>query len=639
MYTSRSILLAFATFVASFPTNNHDFTLSRRNATIEQSVFFDIDGTELETKIAKLKAEGYRPTSLSIYGLPTDAKYAGIWTKQDGNAYETILGANETAYNTWLDHWRASGYVSTHVSATGPASNAVFAGVMQEMSSVRSWTQECDVDNPWAYDNATIDTPMLIKGVSMYGVANERKFCVLGHENTNNHQQTVYYQTDSSVTDYKWLETVETSKRFWRPVFIDTSEDRIFTSIFDDTTVGQWAAFTDLNTSQLDSEIFTQRSKNMYPIHISGAGSAEARYAVIFSEQVTPLDREWHATGTVTGFNDNAKVSNALDEVMQSFMKRNSVRQAQVAASVNGTVVASRAYTWAESDRAVVQPSDKFLLGSVSKLFTYAATDHLISTGLLNLSTPVYPLLGYTKPADERSLDITVQHLLDHTAGFDRELSPDIGFIFTIVAKSLNQSTPATLRQLIEYVYARPLDFAPGDRAVYSNYGTLLLSYVITNLTGESYSSYIEKNVLAGLDVELYATAADMHKNDAIVQETKYTGISSLAPLSQDRVSNVHGGDGSIKEEAIGSFGLKASAATISQFLGSHHASGIGGRQPWSYRDGSVPGARALAYSLTELDWVLILNTREYVDETAWIQLAFSAVQNVWLDFSGSLAK
>jgi CubicO group peptidase (beta-lactamase class C family) len=634
MRSLQSLLLSFTTVVAAFPTNNHDFSLSKRNTSIEQSVFYNINGTEVEKKIAELKADGYRPTSLSIHGSLGDARYAGIWTKENGNAYETILGANKTVYDAWLNQWKASGYVSTHVSTTGLASNALFAGVMQEIPSIRNWVQECGLDNPYTYENATMGTPMTIKGVSMYGVPNERQYCILGHEDTDNHQQTVWYQTDSFMQDYKTLEADETSKRYWRPVYIDSTEDQVLTPIFDDTSVGQWAAFTDLTTSQLDSEIVTQKAKNMHPIHISGAGSAETRYVVIFAEQTTPLEREWHTTGTVTGFDDNSGISNALDGVMQTFMKRNSVRQAQVAASVNGTVVASRAYTWAESDRAIVQPSDKFLLGSVSKAFTYAAIDHLVSTGRLNLSTPVYPLLGYNAPADVRSLEITIQHLLDHTAGYDRSISPDIGFIFTLVAQSLNQSTPATLQQLIEYIYTRPLDFTPGDRSVYSNYGTMLLSYVITNLTGESYESYIEKNVLAELEVELYATAAELHKNDAIMQETKYTGVSALAPLSENKVSSTHGGDGSIKEEAIGAFGLKASAATISQFIGSHNAYGLGGRQEWTYRDGTVAGARAIAYSLSELDWALTLNTREYVDERVWEQLVFTDIQNVWDRFT-----
>jgi CubicO group peptidase (beta-lactamase class C family) len=639
MYTSRPLVLnlasclSLATLVASFPADYQDLSLSRRDAAIEQSVFYDINSTELETRIAKLKAEGYQPTSLNIHGSPTDAKYAGIWTKQTGDAYETILGANESSYNAWVDHWRASGYVSTHVSATGVDSDARFAGVMQQLSGVQNWLQLCGVNDPFAYLNATIDTPMIVKGVSMYGLPSEPQYCILGHENTVNYQQTVWYQTKYIMDDYKTLEASETSKRFWRPVYIDVSDDHVLTPIFDDTSVGKWAALTDLTPSQLDSEIAAKQAKNMYPIHISGGGASGAKYAVIFAEQVTPLEREWHATGAITGFSDNAAFTDKLDSTMEAFMKRNSVRQAQVAASVNGTVIASRGYTWAESDRAVVEPSDKFLLGSVSKMFTYAATNRLISDGLINLTTPVYPLLGYNDPADNRSLDITVQHLLDHTGGFDRSMSPDIGFIFRTVAESLKQSTPATLRQLIEYVVAKPLDFTPGDRSVYSNYGTLMMSYVIANLTGESYTSYIEKNVLGGADVELYSTAAEQHKSDRIVQESKFTMQSALTPSSNVKVPTPHGGDGAIKEEAIGSFGMKASATTISQFLASHSAYSIGGRSPFSYRDGSVSGARAIAYSTEHIDWALVLNTREYVNEAAWEDLIFNKVGVYWDEF------
>jgi CubicO group peptidase (beta-lactamase class C family) len=638
MYTSRSLLniascLSFATLVVSIPANNQAFSLSKRDAAIEQSVFYDIDGAELETRIAKLKAEGYQPTSLNIHGSPTDAKYAGIWTKQDKIAYETIVGANETTYNAWIDHWKSSGYVSTHVSATGTASDALFVGVVQQLPTVQNWAQICGLDNPFGFSNATLETPMAVKGVSMYGVPNARQYCVLGHENTMNHQQIVSYQTDGLMQDYKKLEAEQTSKRYWRPVFVDVSEDDVLTPIFDDTSVGKWTALTGLTSSQLKSELASKQAENMYPIHLSGGGVGGARYAVIFAERVSPLEREWHTTGTVTGFADNAGLSDKLDSIMQDFMKKNSVRQAQVAASVNGTVLASRGYTWAESDRAVVEPSDKFLLASVSKMFTYAATNKLVSSGLLTFDTPVYPLLGYNDPADKRSLNITVQQLLDHTAGFDRSMSTDLGFIFREVAQSLNQSTPATLRQLIEYVAAKPLDFTPGERSAYSNYGTLMMSYVIANLTGESYTSYIEKNILKGAEVELYSTAADSHKTDRIVQEAKFVYMSALTPSSDDKVPSPNGGDGSIKEEAIGAFGMRASAATISQFIGSNSVWSVGPRAPWNYRDGSLDGARTIAYSLDDIDWALTLNTREYTDEDSWQDLVFGQIGNVWYNY------
>lgn len=231
MYTSRLLLsnlascLSLATLVASFPANDQNLIFSKRNATIEQSVFYGVTGAELEVKLAKLKADGYRPTSLNIHGSTKDAKYAGIWTKQSGEDFETILGANETTDNAWLDQLKSSGYVSTHVSATGSSSDALFAGVMQKLPSVANWIQVCDLDTPYVYANATESTPMIVKGVSMYGVPNERRYCILGHEDLMNYQQTMFYQTDNFKYDYAELEASETSKRHWRPVFIDMSED------------------------------------------------------------------------------------------------------------------------------------------------------------------------------------------------------------------------------------------------------------------------------------------------------------------------------------------------------------------------------------------------------------------------------
>lgn len=50
----------------------------------------------------------------------------------------------------------------------------------------------------------------------------------------------------------------------------------------------------------------------------------------------------------------------------------------------------------------------------------------------------------------------------------------------------------------------------------------------------------------------------------------------------------------------------------------------------WTYRDGTVPGARAIAYSLSELDFSVVLNTREYVDEEAWERLVLTDLVEVW---------
>ena len=132
-----------------------------------------------------------------------------------------------------------------------------------------------------------------------------------------------------------------------------------------------------------------------------------------------------------------------------------------------------------------------------------------------------------------------------------------------------NTTTPQTLRDMIEYTVTQPLDFTPGEDYVYSNYGTMLLSYIVTNLIGIPYTDFLKERVLEdGLEAELFATAAEAHINDPVVQQSRLTGLIEFFPLEEVLAPAVSGGDGSIHEEVVGSFALRTSASTIARFIG-----------------------------------------------------------------------
>ncbi|PSN63924.1 beta-lactamase/transpeptidase-like protein [Corynespora cassiicola Philippines] len=624
-------LLPLISLAWSLPTDNARNTLSRRNGT-DSGVYFGVTSAEHEERNKALKAEGYRVVSLSIFGTPPDVKYAAVWTKAEGTEFETISTADEDAFNSWYDSWKSKGYVSTHVAATGPTDSAVFAGVMEQANITE--VQKCGMETPYAYANVTMGLNMIVKGVSVYGSPSNRRYCIVGHENNGNRQQSTYYQTDTVIFDYQKTYNAEIQKRFWRPTYLDVTNDHLISSLFEDSSVGKWESKVGLTESQLSAEIKTQTTNGLSLVHLQGGGNGDdVIYTAIFAENPTPLPRNWNANGNITGFENNDAVTSALDDVMRNWMEVNGMRQAQVAIAREGKLLGERAFTLAETDRAIVQPNDKFLLASVSKMFTHAATQRLIDDGLLNLTTQVYPLLGY-KPYDERANNITVDHLVHHTAGYDRSVSGDIGFMFREVARSKNSSTPATLRDMIEYMVDRPLDFTPGDGGyAYSNYGTMLLSYIVTNLTGIPYTDFLKQRVLEdGLEAELFATAAEEHVNDPIVQESKFTGFSPFFPQEEVLVPNVSGGEGDIKEEAVGSFALRASASTIARFIGKNAVWTIGGRD-WMYsRDGSVSGARTYAWSagLENFDWAITLNSREYSSEEEWSNLIYTLIPDIW---------
>ncbi|KAF2798003.1 hypothetical protein K505DRAFT_297296 [Melanomma pulvis-pyrius CBS 109.77] len=640
-FLASTLSLTFLSPASALPSPHHSSLSPRNSTSAGRSIYYGVSSTTHNERSTVLKASGLSILSLSVSGTAPDESYAAIWVRPESNnsaiPFESIVSANASAYASWLESWTAKGYVSTHISASGPPSNAVFAGVVEQLPSITvpSWVQKCELKSPWNYENATAGVPMTIKSVSMYGVPGDRRYCILGHERVGNAQQTVFYNSDSYVYKYEQLYASETQKRFWRPTFLDVSSDGIVTPVFEDTSVGIWAAFTDLSVDDLANEIESQAQQGLQPIHIQAGNSGTSiRYAIIFAEHFVPLPRAWSASGAVTGFRNNSGATDALDATMRSFMTLSGIRQAQVAVASNGTVIAERAYTWAESDRAFVTPKDKFLLASVSKMFTHAATSRLVDAGLLNLSTPIFPSIGVV-PTDPRATEITIQHLIDHEGGWDRNVSPlgDVGFIFRDVAQSKNSSTPATLLDVIEYVAATPLDFTPGTSVAYSNFGTMLLSYLVTKLTGAPYHEYLVDNVLESLEVELYETEGGKHENDVIVQESKYTGLDPRHPMSEAKVPAVYGGDNSIKEETVGAFSMRASASSIAKFIGTNSVSGIGGRQPYASRDGSTAGARTYAESRPDVDWALTLNSREYLSEDAWGRLVFWDIPDVLSTF------
>ncbi|MEK9969468.1 MAG: serine hydrolase domain-containing protein, partial [Ferrovibrio sp.] len=117
---------------------------------------------------------------------------------------------------------------------------------------------------------------------------------------------------------------------------------------------------------------------------------------------------------------------------------------------------------------------------------------------------PLLPRLGEMGPrvsaiTDPRVHRITIRHLLQHTAGFDRGEAGDPVFPPHSTQSALRQKAPlpslcqTVLRDNLE----RKLDFDPGTRYAYSNLGYCILGRVIEIVTGQTYGDYVKQHVLA----------------------------------------------------------------------------------------------------------------------------------------------
>ncbi|MCW3076000.1 MAG: beta-lactamase family protein, partial [Bacteroidetes bacterium] len=109
--------------------------------------------------------------------------------------------------------------------------------------------------------------------------------------------------------------------------------------------------------------------------------------------------------------------------------------------------------------------------------------------------------------SDKRIYNITVQQLLEHTAGWDRT-APSTGFAHSdspffplYVTSILGEANPVGDSTLVKFSLRNGLNNIPGTRFVYSNVGYLILGKVIEKVSGMKYERFFEKEIFKPLGI------------------------------------------------------------------------------------------------------------------------------------------
>ena len=569
----------------------------------------------------KWSSQGYRMISLSVYGDPGNALYAAVWVQRAGPAWQAIHGVDAADYQTFFSKWSAAGYYPVLVSATGAFNDAVFAAVF-EQGNPGPWSGQHGM-TPAQFDAANAsarNNGQMIRSFAIYGTSSDRRYAAIWHPNPTFVKWHVHAADSASA--YQTNLNAETQLpgvylNAYRPAHVALSSDATYCSVFKDDFVGPWVARHGLSGSDYQTFFTQQVAAGNYPIVVQGGGTTAAPiYAAVFAKQDIPAARQWTVTGTPLS------ALAPVDQAVQIFMQSNGVRAAQVAIAKNGGMKVSHGYSWAEPAYRVTQPTDRFLLASCSKMFCEAAIQSLYTAGKLQPGTKVYPLLGFSGPADPRSDTITVQQLLDHQGGYNDGRNPklpatplDPTYSMRQIGQALGHVVTNKL-DIAHYMYGQPLQFTPGTGTAYSNYGYLLLGAVVEKVTGMSYHAYLAQAVLqpAGVsEVEVFPTRAAGRTAHQAIAEDEGLGQDPLDLLSTLNIPSVYGGDGEINEIGDPNAGTAASAEALAQFAHTHAAWGNGGRAPGAARSGETPGAFTWVESRMDgIDWAYAVNTCDW---------------------------
>lgn len=141
---------------------------------------------------------------------------------------------------------------------------------------------------------------------------------------------------------------------------------------------------------------------------------------------------------------------------------------------------------------------------SNTKPFTGIAIMQLRDRGLLKLDDPVTKYLPELRAVHNpfgAMDDITIRHLMTHSAGFRNPTWPWSD------GKDWEPFEPTEYSQLVAMLPYTEILFKPGSKFSYSNPGIVFLGKIIEKLSGDDYEVYIDKNILKPL--EMYHTYFD----------------------------------------------------------------------------------------------------------------------------------
>lgn len=354
-----------------------------------------------------------------------------------------------------------------------------------------------------------------------------------------------------------------------------------------------------------------------------------------------------HLNDTLTNSMSDSPQLEDMENKIKRYLLRWEINGAQIAVTRNDSLLYVKGFGWADMEKKQeMQPSNIMRLASVSKLLTAVGVMRLAEVGTLKLSDHVFGPKGILNDTaftnaikDQRYLDITVEQLLRHKAGFTTGAG-DPMFSTRYIMMQNRLTTPPDNNTLMKILLKRRLGFTPGTAKRYSNVGYTLLSMIIEKKTRMSYEDYMRKFVFEPAGCYDFHIAGSYEK-DRRKNEVKYYMHKGSEPVYE------YNNSGRMVEKCYGENDIPnlkgagawcASAAELSRLVASidllpgvkdilskksvefmtrempDHDFSIGWNfcpkgRPW-IRTGSLSGTSALVLRYPDGEcWILITNT------------------------------
>lgn len=298
-----------------------------------------------------------------------------------------------------------------------------------------------------------------------------------------------------------------------------------------------------------------------------------------------------------------------FDATIRAFAVSNEVGAITAAVSEHGRIVHVRAFGCADRQRTKPLPvTARFRVASISKPITAAAVKALIRDGTLQPDTRVLDVLTsppWPQAKDERWRDVTIRHLLEHRGGWDRDTWGDPMFMQARIRKETGRD-PARPDDVVRWMLGQPLQFDPGAKSVYANFGYCVLGRVIETVARASYLDVVRKTVATPCGIASWDLARGGAK--PLPDEVWYDFGAEKGEYFRIGLMDAHGG-------------LVSTASDLCRFMSRYWLNGEirnGGRGRARFF-GSLPATTAIASQRGDgIDFAVLLNRRSASNDEPW---------------------
>ncbi|MBS5316513.1 MAG: penicillin binding protein PBP4B [Clostridiales bacterium] len=225
--------------------------------------------------------------------------------------------------------------------------------------------------------------------------------------------------------------------------------------------------------------------------------------------------------GTPESVGVDSKVFEVIDRILEAEIEAGGIPGGQLLVAKDGVIIKNEAYGVIKAydhsgkvEHSIPVTKDTLYdLASNTKMYaTNYAVQKLVSEGKLDIDMKISEVIPGFVQFDEKKEQLTLRHLLTHTAGFipspkysdDSYLHPvEIdGQIVNLLDQNNDGKNDVYTQnpdEILEMIERTPLEYTPGSKNVYSDVDYMLLGLIVEQVSGQKFDVFCQEQIFGPL--------------------------------------------------------------------------------------------------------------------------------------------